>query len=180
MKRKTTRIAAQLLGIVLFIFAPTEHAAADSPILVKRTFGVLVNPGFTPPDFLAKDSNAVVVIPDTSKGPDPIQFTSCQDCAGDLAGTFWLPQTTFHAVRGGDAEEGHNFYWWVDPDDPQTFDPPPVGAHTMTGDGSPFIISQTTVRIETCGTVCGPGEDGSYRLSPFGSHFVIVTAWFIE
>lgn len=168
---------AALFAIVAGLSMP-ELAQADDAVPVLRTFGYLVLDGQEAvPDFLSEDSLAITALPDVT---DPGAGTVLPLLV-DGALTLWERHPVHYATKGGQKLSGE-FYWLLDVDAPT---PPPVGAHTFTGDRGwidGFIQSVDVVKIRVCTSVnCGgPQNNGVYTIDHVNGTrtFVIVSAWF--
>ena len=171
---KRLPVRAILLGIS--IVGATNIARAEEACGVVRTFGFLTDPE-TAVSFLSPNSQLVVVAPPGE--PDYLSFAPDAGASQEselLDGTTWVFQDAIHVFKGGRASEGA-FLWLIDEDTPE---PPPIGAFTMTGEGSVSIVSEVIFQIKFCGTDCGFGNNTKYYVSPFGGGdvFVVVTAIF--
>lgn len=156
----------------------TDNSCAEdseSPF-VCRTFGFFVTGEDVHPDyFLSDESIAVVTGPEDAVFSD-FHFAPCPIVNGPLADTTWVTRTTRH-VRTGNHLEGGTYVWLLNDENPE---PPPEGVMTLTGDGSPLILSQDVVNVRQWNSYadCPTGRPGDLVAGSFGRTFVIVTALF--
>ena len=171
----TQRFMALLGATVAACLINTARAEDGESPFVCRTFGFFVEGSDLAPDyFIGEDSIAIVTPPEDGPSSD-FCFAPCVDVNGELAGTIWISRSTRHVTKGKKLEVG-TFVWLLTEDTPE---PPPVGAMTLTGDGSPLVLSQTVVNVRQPGFVFCPGmQPGDLVVSTSGTPFVVVTALF--
>ncbi len=153
------RICRAILVCGLLFTIQLAPAWGDPPQEVVRTFAVAVNILEQAPDFLSEPSLAVVVAPARPNQTGVIQFAD-SNCDERFDSTVWELRDAMHITKGG-AEVPGAVFWLLTPDTPE---PPPVGAITFSGPGSPLILNQEAVYYETFGTRfrtrCSPGGAG--------------------
>ena len=165
--------------VALTCLSSALSTRAEAPAGVVRTFGFAVQPGSALPDYLGENSIALTVLPPPVNTPNNLlEFGSVTDPDDFYDNSVWHANPAHHSTNDGSKDVGTRF-WFVTEETPT---PPPIGSHTFTGMGSPFILSQQVVYIATCNAVggCPVGEDSKYRFtsSSSGVPFVVVTAVF--
>lgn len=164
-------------------------AQAAEPTI--RTFGFWVHNAQEVPDFTSESSHSVITFPFNRGGE---QQTLQQWIGGQLtdfpsdehdfdSSSHWVSRPAHHATSQKEAD--HGIYFWLKTEEAP--EPPPVGAHTLTGtDG--LIIDAKVLYISECKggdapahCYYGDASAGNHWLGTNpnrGNAFVVVTAIF--
>jgi len=176
---KTQRFKICVVAIAaLCVVTQVRAEDGDSP-LVCRTFAFFAIGSDLGPDyFFSDDSLAVVVVAQSSgdAASDDLHFAPCPEHAGALADTTWVIRTAIHSTKGNHWEVGH-YYWLLTEETPE---PPPEGVMTLTGSGSPLILSQELIYVNTSDYFydCPELLPGDLVTDAGGAPLLIVTALF--
>lgn len=175
----TQRFKVCVSAVVVLCLVAQARAEDDDAPFVRRTFGYFPVTSTLGPDYFLSDKSIAVVAgaeDPADQTASPVHFAPCLEKNGDLADTTWVIRRARHVTQGNHSRP-EVFIWLLTDETPE---PPPEGVMTLTGDGSPLILSQEVVFYRTWSFSfdCPDGQSGDLVVGSVGSPIIIVTALF--